>query len=73
MEDRFPKRKRPRLDDYDYATPGAYFITICTQGRRCLLSHIVGREQAPAGIFYFVPKAASMRESASRIFSYLDA
>ena len=49
-----PKRKHPRLDHYDYSTPGAYFITICTQDRRCLLSTIVGRGLAPAEIQYTV-------------------
>ena len=48
MENQFPKRKHPRLATYDYSTPGAYFITICTQNRRCLLSKIVGRGLAPA-------------------------
>ena len=52
MADSLPKRKHPRLDDYDYSTPGAYFITICTQDKRCLLSHIVGRGLAPAEIRY---------------------
>ena len=33
-----PKRKHPRLDNYDYSTAGAYFVTICTQNRRCILS-----------------------------------
>lgn len=47
-----PKRKHPRLKCYDYGTAGAYFITICTQNRRCLLSRIVGRELAPAEIQY---------------------
>ena len=28
--------------DYDYDREGTYFITICTQDRKCLLSHIVG-------------------------------
>ena len=37
-----PKRKPNRLKNYDYDREGAYFITICTQDRRCLLSHIVG-------------------------------
>ncbi len=40
-----PKRKHPRLDNYDYSSAGAYFITICTQNRRCLLSRIVERKQ----------------------------
>ena len=40
------------MDHYDYSTAGAYFITICTQSRRCLLSRIVGRGLAPAEIQY---------------------
>ncbi|MBE6592598.1 MAG: hypothetical protein E7642_01235 [Ruminococcaceae bacterium] len=38
----FAKRKTPRLQGFDYNSTGAYFITICTQNRRCILSHIVG-------------------------------
>ena len=52
MDNCLPKRKHPRLDHYDYSTAGAYFITICTQNRRCLLSRIVGRGLAPAEIQY---------------------
>ena len=40
--DGFRKRKTPRYQSYDYNHAGAYFITICTQNRRCILSHIVG-------------------------------
>lgn len=29
-----PKRKPVRLKGYDYSTPGAYFITICTKNRK---------------------------------------
>lgn len=43
-----PQRKHVRLRDYDYGQNGAYFVTICTQGRRCVLSEIVGRGLAPA-------------------------
>ena len=35
------KRKRNRLKNYDYSSAGAYFITICTEGRREILSRIV--------------------------------
>ena len=31
-----PKRKPTRLKGYDYSTPGAYFVTICTQNREQL-------------------------------------
>ncbi len=47
-EKELPKRKHPRLDNYDYSAAGAYFVTICTQNRRCVLSRIVGRGLAPA-------------------------
>ena len=35
-EDRFPTRKNPRMRGYDYATPNYYFITICTNQKKCL-------------------------------------
>lgn len=38
----FPKRKSPRLPFYDYSAPGAYFITICTHNRKCILWDGVG-------------------------------
>ena len=35
-------RKNLRLQEYDYDTPGAYFITICTKDRAHILSRVVG-------------------------------
>ena len=35
-------RKSLRLPGYDYSQNGVYFITICTEGRYCSLSSIVG-------------------------------
>ncbi len=32
--EKLPTRKPTRLKDYDYSTPGAYFITICTKDRQ---------------------------------------
>lgn len=43
-----PSRKHPRLKDYDYSSGGAYFITICTQARKPLLSEIVPVRNSPA-------------------------
>ncbi len=37
----FKKRKHPRLKEFDYSSPGAYFITICTKDRQNLLSQII--------------------------------
>ena len=44
-----PKRKQIRLPDYDYSTPGAYFVTICTHGKRCILSDITVGADALGG------------------------
>ena len=41
-ESNLPKRKALRLKGFDYSTTGAYFITICTQDRKNILSTIVG-------------------------------
>ena len=40
--DKLPRRKTIRLQEYDYNSPGAYFLTLCTENKRCLLSRIVG-------------------------------
>lgn len=37
-----PKRKKNRLTEYDYSTPNAYFITVCTDKRRNLFWKNVG-------------------------------
>ena len=37
-----PHRKPNRIGGYDYSQNGAYFVTICTQGRKKILSQIVG-------------------------------
>ena len=37
-----PKRKPTRLPNFDYNTPGAYFVTICVKSKRCILGNIVG-------------------------------
>ena len=41
-EKALPKRKDPRLRGFDYSKTGAYFLTICTQNRKNILSTIVG-------------------------------
>ena len=42
MKENLPTRKKIRLQNYDYSETGAYFITICTNKRRKILSKIVG-------------------------------
>ncbi len=36
----YPKRKHPRLDNYDYSLPGYYYATIHIRSSQSLLSHI---------------------------------
>jgi REP element-mobilizing transposase RayT len=31
-----PKRRSPRLAQFDYASSGAYFVTVCVLGKRCV-------------------------------------
>lgn len=38
----FAQRKINRISEYDYSQNGTYFVTICTQDRRKILSDIVG-------------------------------
>ncbi len=42
------QRKNPRLSNYDYSGKGAYFVTVCTDKRKHILSTVVGRGLAPA-------------------------
>ncbi len=38
------QRRSIRLKGYDYAQTGAYFVTICAQGRECLFGDVVKDE-----------------------------
>ena len=39
-----PKRKQIRIENFDYSTPGAYFITICTKNKENILWNNVGAD-----------------------------
>jgi putative transposase len=39
-------RRSIRLKEYDYASPGAYFVTICVQNRECMLGEVVDGHMA---------------------------
>ena len=62
------QRRSIRLPGYDYARPGAYFVTMVTQGRVCLLGDVVdGRValtdvgQMAEAAWFAVPEAVSRR------------
>ena len=44
---KWPQRRSPRHQEYDYSTIGAYFLTICTHQKVNLLCEIVGGNMKP--------------------------
>jgi REP element-mobilizing transposase RayT len=42
-----PQRRSIRLQGYDYASAGAYFITVCAHERRCLFGNVVDDKMMP--------------------------
>ena len=42
--ERVHHRRSIRLKGFDYTSPGAYFVTVVTRGRECLLGEIVDEE-----------------------------
>ena len=45
MEPR-PKRKPTRLPHFDYNQPGAFFVTLCTKDRQCILGSVLDSTSA---------------------------
>ena len=39
-----PRRNSIRLQSYNYAWPGAYFVTVVTHGRRTLFGNVIDGE-----------------------------
>ncbi len=37
-------RRSIRLQEYDYAQPGGYFVTICTHNHKCLFGEVIDSE-----------------------------
>ncbi|MBR5490389.1 MAG: transposase [Oscillospiraceae bacterium] len=47
--EQYPERKPIRLKDYDYSTPGAYFITVCIADRKPILWNVGAATLSPRG------------------------
>ncbi len=45
-----PRRRPTRLRGYDYSQPGAYFVSICVQHRKCLFGTIIDGKMQLNGI-----------------------
>jgi len=47
--DELPARKPIRIENYDYSTPGAYFVTACTANREKIFWNVVGADTIRPG------------------------
>jgi len=61
-----PRRKSPRLNGFDYSKSGAYFLTICTQDRKNILSTVVG-EGSPLPYIRLSPYGKILNEWIKKI------
>ena len=53
----FLSRKNPRLEGFNYSSNGAYFVTICTKDKKCILSKIDAYETTNVGEgFHTLPR-----------------
>ena len=61
---RLPKRKSTRLKYYDYSSAGAYFVTICVNDRKPLLSEIIKTSADPLVGEGLAPPVTTLSNSA---------
>ena len=62
-------RRSIRLPNYDYASPGVYFVTICSYKRECLFGDVSSGALAPTEFGQFVAdewaRSADIRDELS--------
>ncbi|MHB8789346.1 MAG: transposase [Desulfobulbaceae bacterium] len=56
---RVHNRQSIRLDGYDYSQAGAYFVTLCTVGRRCYFAQFSELRQIVADQWHRIPERFS--------------
>ncbi len=66
MNKELPKRKNIRLQNYDYSSNGLYFVTICTEDKKPILSHIVGDDA------HIVPKKIILKPCGKIVDKYIN-
>ncbi len=54
MTSSYPTRRSVRLQHHDYAQAGAYFVTLCTEERRCLFGAIQGDAMHLSGVGHLI-------------------
>ena len=70
--EKLAKRKQNRLQNFDYNTNGAYFITICTHNKECILSNIVGEGLCALPTINLSPIGEEIEKSIKYINDYYD-
>lgn len=65
--DALPKRKKNRLEGYDYTQPNYYFVTVCVQNRKPILSTSVGGDALIAPRIVLTPIGAVVEKHIQRI------
>ena len=65
-ESKFPKRKNIRLQNYDYSSNGLYFVTICIEDKKPILSQIVGDDA------HIVPKKIILKPYGEIVEKYIN-
>jgi len=66
MNKKLPKRKRLRLQNYDYSSNGLYFVTICVKDKKPILSKIVGDDA------HIVPKKVILKPYGEIVEKYIN-
>ncbi len=66
MKKELPKRKRLRLQNYDYSSNGMYFVTICTKEKKPILSRVVGDDA------HIVPKKIILKAYGEIVDKYIN-
>ena len=69
----FQIRKSNRISGYDYSTNGAYFITICTENRRKILSEIIVGTPLPGYPEEVCPELTPCGKIADKYIRQMDA
>lgn len=70
--EKLSKRKPNRLQNFDYSTNGAYFITICTHNKECILSNIIGEGLCALPTINLTPIGEEIKKSIKHINDYYD-
>ncbi len=70
--EQLPKRKHTRLKDYDYSTPGAYFITICTKDKKPILGEVIAGDELNKSQMRLSPIGKIANREISKIESHYD-